>query len=120
MTGIGLTPRQATLLAFLESEAAAGRPSPSFQEMADHLGLRSKAGIHRLVTGLEERGHLVRLPHRARALGVAAPGAEGAPLPAVPLPAPVATRLRAYCARRRLAAREVIADALSDYMARNP
>ena len=44
--------------------------SPSFDEMKDALGLRSKSGIHRLMTGLEERGFVRRLPHRARALEV--------------------------------------------------
>ena len=44
--------------------------SPSFDEMKDALGLRSKSGIHRLITGLEERGFIRRLPHRARALEV--------------------------------------------------
>ena len=44
--------------------------SPSFDEMKDALGLRSKSGIHRLISGLEERGFIRRLPHRARALEV--------------------------------------------------
>src|SRR5260221_7716608 len=44
--------------------------SPSFDEMKEALRLKSKSGIHRLITGLEERGFLRRLPHRARALQV--------------------------------------------------
>jgi repressor LexA len=44
--------------------------SPSFDEMKDALGLKSKSGVHRLITGLEERGFIRRLPHRARALEV--------------------------------------------------
>jgi repressor LexA len=44
--------------------------SPSFDEMKDALDLRSKSGIHRLITALEERGFIRRLPHRARALEV--------------------------------------------------
>ncbi|HSR56482.1 MAG TPA: transcriptional repressor LexA, partial [Alphaproteobacteria bacterium] len=44
--------------------------SPSFDEMKDALGLKSKSGIHRLITGLEERGFVRRLPHRARALEI--------------------------------------------------
>jgi repressor LexA len=44
--------------------------SPSFDEMKVALGLRSKSGIHRLITGLEERGFIRRLPHRARALEI--------------------------------------------------
>ena len=42
--------------------------SPSFDEMKEALALKSKSGIHRLITGLEERGFIRRLPHRARAL----------------------------------------------------
>ena len=44
--------------------------SPSFDEMKEALGLKSKSGIHRLITGLEEREFIRRLPHRARALEV--------------------------------------------------
>ena len=43
---------------------------PSFDEMKDALGLKSKSGIHRLITSLEERGFIRRLPHRARALEI--------------------------------------------------
>ncbi len=43
---------------------------PSFDEMKDHLGLRSKSGIHRLITSMEERGYLRRLPHKARAIEI--------------------------------------------------
>ncbi|MGQ0677218.1 MAG: LexA family protein [Rhodospirillales bacterium] len=76
--------------------------SPSFDEMKDALGLRSKSGIHRLISGLEERGFIRRLAHRARALEVvklpenaaAAPVANvAANAPAAPVPAgaPAAT-----------------------------
>jgi SOS-response transcriptional repressor LexA len=44
---------------------------PSFQEMNDALGLRSKSGVHRLITALEERGKIVRLPNRARSITIA-------------------------------------------------
>lgn len=125
MSGIGLTQRQGDVLAFLKAEARAGRPAPSFDEIAAHLGLRSKASVHRIVTALEERGHLVRMPFRARAVGLAVdPAAHTAsavsPGPGLRIPRPVADRLRTYCERRRVAARDVIADALSDYMARHP
>ena len=43
---------------------------PSFEEMKEALGLKSKSGIHRLISGLEERGYIERLPHRARALEI--------------------------------------------------
>lgn len=44
---------------------------PSFDEMKDALGLRSKSGVHRIITALEERGKIVRLPNRARSIAIA-------------------------------------------------
>jgi repressor LexA len=65
-----LTRKQHELLIFIHTHLTAQGVSPSFDEMKDALGLKSKSGIHRLVTGLEERGFIRRLPHRARALEV--------------------------------------------------
>jgi repressor LexA len=65
-----LTKKQRELLMFIERRLREGGISPSFDEMKDALQLRSKSGIHRLITGLEERGFIRRLPHRARALEV--------------------------------------------------
>ncbi len=65
-----LTRKQYELLVFINQRLAESGISPSFDEMKDALGLRSKSGIHRLITGLEERGFIRRLPHRARALEV--------------------------------------------------
>ena len=65
-----LTRKQQELLLFIHRRVSDGGVSPSFDEMKDALGLRSKSGIHRLITGLEERGFIRRLPHRARALEV--------------------------------------------------
>ena len=65
-----LTRKQHELLLFINKRLAEGGVSPSFDEMKEALGLKSKSGIHRLITGLEERGFLKRLPHRARALEV--------------------------------------------------
>jgi repressor LexA len=65
-----LTRKQYELLAFIDKRLKETGISPSFDEMKDALGLRSKSGIHRLMTGLEERGFIRRLPHRARALEV--------------------------------------------------
>ncbi|WP_119678414.1 transcriptional repressor LexA [Indioceanicola profundi] len=65
-----LTRKQQELLLFIHERLQAGGVSPSFDEMKDALGLKSKSGIHRLITGLEERGFIRRLPHRARALEV--------------------------------------------------
>lgn len=65
-----LTVKQRELLLFINQRLTATGVSPSFDEMKDALRLKSKSGIHRLVSGLEERGFIRRLPHRARALEV--------------------------------------------------
>jgi len=65
-----LTRKQHELLVFIDGRLRDSGVSPSFDEMKDALGLRSKSGIHRLITGLEERGFIRRLPHRARALEI--------------------------------------------------
>lgn len=65
-----LTRKQYELLMFINRRLADGGVSPSFEEMKDALSLKSKSGIHRLISGLEERGFIRRLAHRARALEV--------------------------------------------------
>lgn len=65
-----LTKKQCELLLFIDQRLKESGISPSFDEMKDALGLASKSGIHRLITGLEERGFIRRLPHRARALEI--------------------------------------------------
>ncbi|SKB45177.1 transcriptional repressor LexA [Sphingopyxis flava] len=65
-----LTPKQHELLHFIQQRLDASGISPSFEEMKEALGLKSKSGIHRLISALEERGFLRRLPNRARALEV--------------------------------------------------
>lgn len=65
-----LTAKQQQLLAFIDDRLSSGGVSPSFDEMKDALGLKSKSGVHRLVNALEERGFIRRLPNRARALEV--------------------------------------------------
>src|SRR5690348_592849 len=65
-----LTRKQRELLQFIQERLADTGISPSFDEMKDALGLKSKSGVHRLITGLGERGFTRRLPHRARALEV--------------------------------------------------
>ena len=65
-----LTKKQHELLMFINQRLAATGVAPSFDEMKDALNLRSKSGIHRLISGLEERGFIRRLAHRARALEV--------------------------------------------------
>ena len=65
-----LTRKQHELLHYIHQHLNTHGVSPSFDEMKDALGLKSKSGIHRLISGLEERGFLRRLPHRARALEI--------------------------------------------------
>src|SRR5436853_2888297 len=65
-----LTKKQHQLLLFIRDRMSADGIAPSFDEMKEALKLKSKSGIHRLITALEERGFLRRLPHRARALEV--------------------------------------------------
>ncbi|MCP1335808.1 transcriptional repressor LexA [Futiania mangrovi] len=65
-----LTRKQHELLLFIHQRLKDGGVSPSFDEMKDALSLKSKSGIHRLITALEERGFIRRLPHKARALEV--------------------------------------------------
>lgn len=65
-----LTRKQIQLLEFIQKRMVRDGVPPSFDEMKDALDLRSKSGIHRLVTALEERGFIRRLPHRARALEI--------------------------------------------------
>jgi repressor LexA len=65
-----LTRKQRELLKFIQEKLVETGISPSFDEMKEALGLKSKSGVHRLITGLEERGFIKRLPHRARALDV--------------------------------------------------
>ena len=65
-----LTRKQYELLMFIHERVKEAGVPPSFDEMKDALDLRSKSGIHRLITALEERGFIRRLPNRARALEV--------------------------------------------------
>jgi repressor LexA len=65
-----LTRKQYELLKFIHQRLKEAGVPPSFEEMKEALDLRSKSGIHRLITALEERGFIRRLPNRARALEV--------------------------------------------------
>ena len=89
-----LTRKQYELLMFIHERLKETGVPPSFDEMKDALDLRSKSGIHRLITALEERGFIKRLPNRARAMevirlpesiapGLASPPARGAFSPEV-------------------------------------
>jgi len=65
-----LTEKQKQLLFFIHQRTQERGVPPSFDEMKEALALRSKSGIHRLISALEERGFIRRLPHRARALEI--------------------------------------------------
>jgi repressor LexA len=65
-----LTRKQHELLCFIHGRLAESGVSPSFEEMKDALDLKSKSGVHRLISALEERQFIRRLPNRARALEV--------------------------------------------------
>lgn len=65
-----LTRKQHELICFIDDRLSQSGVSPSFEEMKDALDLKSKSGVHRLISALEERGFLRRLPNRARALEV--------------------------------------------------
>ena len=88
-----LTAKQRELLLFIDQRLQSDGISPSFDEMREALDLKSKSGVHRLISALEERGFIRRLPNRARALEVVkrpdvTPTAI--PAPSVSRPIPVA------------------------------
>ena len=88
-----LTAKQHELLMFIHGRLGRTGVSPSFDEMREALELKSKSGVHRLISALEERKFIRRLPNRARALEVLkmpevnAPAAVAAPRAAAPIPA---------------------------------
>ena len=65
-----LTAKQHELIRFIQQRLEETGISPSFEEMKEALDLKSKSGVHRLISALEERGFIRRLPNRARALEV--------------------------------------------------
>ncbi len=81
-----LTVKQHELLSFIHDRLAATGVSPSFDEMREALDLKSKSGVHRLISALEERQFIRRLPNRARALEVVKMPEVNAPVPLVPRP----------------------------------
>ncbi len=84
-----LTKKQHELICFIADRLNATGISPSFEEMKDALDLKSKSGVHRLISALEERGFLRRLPNRARALEVVKMPERSEPKKAAPAkPAP--------------------------------
>jgi repressor LexA len=105
-----LTRKQHQLLLFIHQHLGEHGVSPSFDEMKNALGLRSKSGIHRLITALDERGFIRRLAHRARAVEIlrlpenlrAAPATALAPTAtptAAPTAAPIAAAVKGFAPR---------------------
>ena len=74
-----LTRKQHELLRFIQTRLDETGISPSFEEMKEALDLKSKSGVHRLISALEERGFIRRLPNRARALEVLRRADDGTP-----------------------------------------
>lgn len=70
LTTLGLTSTQVRLLQFIRRYVAEKKESPTWAQMRDALGLRSKSGISRLVAGLAERGHIVYRPRRYRSISL--------------------------------------------------
>lgn len=94
-----LTAKQHELIRFIQQRLEETGISPSFEEMKEALDLKSKSGVHRLISALEERGFLRRLPNRARALEVIRQPGDATPARAtqgnvVSMPAPVAASPR--------------------------
>jgi repressor LexA len=105
-----LTSKQQQLLMYIKQHLDKGGVSPSFEEMKEALDLKSKSGIHRLISALEERGFIRRLPNRARALEILKlPDGSAADKPVAAAPAVPnnVTPLRP-AARPPLAANDVI------------
>jgi repressor LexA len=82
-----LTSKQHELLLFINDRLNQSGVSPSFDEMREALDLKSKSGVHRLISALEERGFIGRLPNRARALEVLKLPESATPAAAVTTPA---------------------------------
>jgi len=93
-----LTRKQHELICFISDRLEETGVSPSFEEMKEALDLKSKSGVHRLISALEERGFIRRLPNRARALEVlkqperaaAKPAKKPAAVPSIPRHIPIA------------------------------
>ena len=97
-----LTAKQHELIRFIQQRLEETGISPSFEEMKEALDLKSKSGVHRLISALEERGFIRRLPNRARALEVAklpedAVTGGGRAKPANDVSAPMAAAWASFC-----------------------
>ena len=99
-----LTAKQHELIRFIQQRLEETGISPSFEEMKEALDLKSKSGVHRLISALEERGFLRRLPNRARALEVIREPGDTTPA----RPAPVSDNVVAMPTRAPAAANDVV------------
>ena len=72
-----ISPKQARVKAFLVAKIAETGTTPSYQEIATGLGMKSKSGVHAILSALEARGHIERLPGRHRAIRVIDDAASG-------------------------------------------
>jgi DNA-binding MarR family transcriptional regulator len=68
--GFGLTAKEASVLAYLRDRARESEIAPSFEEIMAHFDIGSKSTVHRILTALEERGKIQRLPNRPRAIAI--------------------------------------------------
>ena len=103
-----LTRKQHELICFIHDRLAETGVSPSFEEMKEALDLKSKSGVHRLISALEERGFLRRLANRARALEVVKMPERAERKPAAAPPAPAAAPAKAPARSLPTAANDVI------------
>jgi SOS-response transcriptional repressor LexA len=110
---MGLTERQAELVAFVRAQVKFRGIAPSYDEIREKMGLASKSGVCRLVDSLIDRGALVRLPGKARSLSVPAEAAPDA-LTVTPLPE-VRRAIEAYAAGHNISVETACIEALRAY-----
>ncbi len=110
----GTTRKQAELLAFLREKQNAGGLSPSYDEMAEAVGLHSKSGIARMVAALVVRGALRHMPGHARSIEVVEVDPHSA------IDAGTEQQLRTYCHVTGLTRRSVVTVALREYFRAHP
>ncbi|HEX5424876.1 MAG TPA: hypothetical protein VFW94_15115 [Candidatus Acidoferrales bacterium] len=109
---MGLTKKQRACLSYIEACWQETGVPPSFDEMKDHLGLRSKSGIARLIKSLEERGAIERIPNLARAIMP-----KRAANISILLPAELETRLRLVAATANVTPESYVASIVRDRLA---
>ena len=104
MTGLSLTQRQHDALTYIQAYMGKNKGrAPSFEQMKEALGLASKSGVHRLLLALEERGHIYRVPNRARCIQLFSDAEETAKeLPLDVLTREIEARGFTVCARANL------------------